>query len=711
LLNQEFTVEEVLSGISALKLGKAVAGPLAVDLLKSVAAEVAPCLTALFNAVARQKQMPRDMAIGHITMALKPRAATTELTDHRTITVCTVLDKLYSMCLTARLSSWGESEGLRADTQTGFRRSHATHDNVLVLRALTERYQYDGQVLYCAFIDFKKAYDLVPRHKLWAKLRARGINGFFLDALQAQYSEVPLCVKTPEGLTAPFMCTMGLKQGEPSSPDLFGFYVDDLPAAILAIDGDGAFPLLGGQEVPPLLHADDVALASTSIQGLQAQLNKLAEYALTWDLQISLVKTKIMQLSGANSSISQRPSLVVNDTPLPWVSEFTYLGVPFHESEDLDEKMAAERLLKGRRAQAALRYRCSQLGITVPAMKSYLFDIIVKSTLGYGIELWGPGYLLKPDAVSGTDAAEKLHREFLRKILGVHSRVRNLVVYSEFGRYPLRCSWQRTVYAFWRRVMRLATGGSRVMLAAAVKDNMQLAAAQRVAGTPVERQSWAGKMVALLEKYGVTTDLTAGPSVPTTFESEIEGSAREEHLLAIRGDTGTRMTTYRSTIRGWADAASVTASAYKMQPYLNHLMPPRRRVAMARLHTSCHDLRVEVERHQAIHPPRDSRTCRLCNSGAVEDEHHMIFDCAYAPLVELRESYNSLFELTGEKCVVDFLNQAPRGVASFIFECFQVGGYESLPRPQRQRQRAAVLQNGATEGLLRRSLRLAGVST
>ena len=36
------------------------------DLLRSVAAEVAPCLTALFNAVVRQKQMPRDMAIGHI---------------------------------------------------------------------------------------------------------------------------------------------------------------------------------------------------------------------------------------------------------------------------------------------------------------------------------------------------------------------------------------------------------------------------------------------------------------------------------------------------------------------------------------------------------------------------------------------------------------------------------------------------------------------
>jgi hypothetical protein len=64
---------------------------------------------------------------------------------------------------------------------------------------------------------------------------------------------------------------------------------------------------------------------------------------------------------------------------------------------------------------------------------------------------------------------------------------------------------------------------------------------------------------------GVTTDLTAGPSVPTTFESEIESAARGEHLVAIRGDTGTRMTTYQTSIRQWDDSDSVTASEYKMQ--------------------------------------------------------------------------------------------------------------------------------------------------
>ena len=36
-------------------------------------------------------------------------------------------------------------------------------------------------------------------------------------------------------------------------------------------------------------------------------------------------------------------------------------------------------------------------------MKSKLFDVIVRSTMGYGVEMWGPGYLMSTAALAGRD--------------------------------------------------------------------------------------------------------------------------------------------------------------------------------------------------------------------------------------------------------------------------------------------------------------------
>ena len=98
---------------------------------------------------------------------------------------------------------------------------------------------------------------------------------------------------------------------------------------------------------------------------------------------------------------------------------------------------------------------CLQLGISVPAMKSKLFDVIVRSTMGYGVEMWGPGYLMSTAALAGRDKAEVLHRGFLKKILGVRTTSPDAITYSEFGRYPLRCSWQRSIYSYWKRITEL----------------------------------------------------------------------------------------------------------------------------------------------------------------------------------------------------------------------------------------------------------------
>ena len=48
---------------------------------------------------------------------------------------------------------------------------------------------------FCAFVDFKKAYDSVNREILWVKLEKLGFNGLLLYAIKALYNNVQSSVK------------------------------------------------------------------------------------------------------------------------------------------------------------------------------------------------------------------------------------------------------------------------------------------------------------------------------------------------------------------------------------------------------------------------------------------------------------------------------------------------------------------------------------
>ena len=71
-----------------------------------------------------------------------------------------------------------------------------------------------------------------------------------------------------------------------------------------------------------------------------------------------------------------------------------------------------------------------------------------------------------------------------------------------------------------------------------------------------------------------------------------------------------------------------------LKPYLCHVKIASHRRALARLRLSCNELRVCTDRIvKPVRPPREERVCRLCSTGAVEDELHILTTCpAFAAL-------------------------------------------------------------------------------
>ena len=122
---------------------------------------------------------------------------------------------------------------------------------------------------------------------------------------------------------------MGVKQGCPLSPTLFGLYVDGLEKHLLDMNDIDA-PTLMGVMVPLLLYADDLILMSESAAGLQKQLDALASFCEERQLTVNLSKTKMVVFEHRRSDV---PDFVLNGAGVERVESYKYLGFVVHTTK------------------------------------------------------------------------------------------------------------------------------------------------------------------------------------------------------------------------------------------------------------------------------------------------------------------------------------------------------------------------------------------
>ena len=82
------------------------------------------------------------------------------------------------------------------EEQAGFRKHYSTADYIFSLKMLVDFYLYKkNKMLYCAFNDYRKAFDSVNRVALWRKLLCNNIDGKIFKVVFNIYDNAKSCVK------------------------------------------------------------------------------------------------------------------------------------------------------------------------------------------------------------------------------------------------------------------------------------------------------------------------------------------------------------------------------------------------------------------------------------------------------------------------------------------------------------------------------------
>ena len=83
------------------------------------------------------------------------------------------LAKIYDTVLNQRLNLWLDIDKAQAGGQKG----RSCTEQILTLRLLVDYAKYKKCKLFLIFVDFKKAYDKIPRKKLLECLCERDVEG------------------------------------------------------------------------------------------------------------------------------------------------------------------------------------------------------------------------------------------------------------------------------------------------------------------------------------------------------------------------------------------------------------------------------------------------------------------------------------------------------------------------------------------------------
>lgn len=606
-LNFQITESEISTALSKLKLGKACGlDEIPNEMLKSGHVPLLPVLHKLFNLIFTTESFPNIWRYNTLT-PLHKKGDVNIPGNYRGIALTSNLCKLFCSVLHLRLAKYAEINHLIPDCQIGYRKRSRTSDHILSLKTIVDKYiNYVGKArLFSCFVDFKSAFDTIPRKALLYKLLKMDIGGNLLNTIKSMYSEVFFRVKLPGGLTESFSSIRGVKQGCVLSPLLFNLFVGDLPA----IFDQTCDPVsLHNTDISCLMFADDLVILSTTSTGLQTALDKLDSYCTKWGLCLNMNKTKVM-IFNKSGHLLKNYRFTINNQPIEIATSYMYLGIVFSICGSFTK--AVEHLLN--QANKAL-FKLKQKDIrnnVLTALK--LFDTLILPIIRYGSEVWGPFYIKRLNETNLLDLCEKLPLEkiqtkFCRYILGVHRKSTNIAVRAELGKYPLLTDILTHSAKYW---IQLCNTGIDSMVKKAYLDSY----------TSKDRLStWATHIQTLWTHFGLSEIWN---NQGTHYRHKIINLLSTDIVNKYDLLWQNRVNLDDSKLRTYKLFKSTTG----LENYLCTVNVSIRQ-EFTRLRISAHFLRIETGRHTVPKKtPIENRICQMCNSNSIEDEKHFILSC------------------------------------------------------------------------------------
>jgi Reverse transcriptase (RNA-dependent DNA polymerase) len=361
----------------------------------------------------KNKKIPEDWRMGIIVPIFK-KGDRKSCNNYRGVTLMCQCAKVYEKIIEFRLKECVE-ESLREE-QCGFRAGRGSIDAIFTIRQIMERRWESGDIMHMVFIDLEKAYDRLPRKKVWECLRKRNVSRGLISRIRSTYEKNTSCVQTAVGRSEWFSVREGVRQGSVLSPSLFIIVMDELLRAVEENeDADSR----------TLVYADDVIIWGESREEIQEKVNKWKVETEKMGLKISQEKSEVMTMERKKTP-RNRVGIRLQEKELKETDMFKYLGSVITKKATIEEEVK-QRIRKAEIFYQSVRKLLWNEDFPTKC-KLIMFKMYFLPILMYGAVTWSIGGKEERQL----QAAEM---KFLRSVKGVTKidKVKSTKIRKELG--------------------------------------------------------------------------------------------------------------------------------------------------------------------------------------------------------------------------------------------------------------------------------------
>lgn len=420
------SVAEVSNIIKSLPNKAGALNVVPVLIYKNLSTLVVPIICDIFNSSVAEGIFPDILKEARVVPVFKSKNKKI-VSNFRPISILSTLSKIIEKIMKVRVVEYLDEHRIIYDKQFGFRTRYSTSDAVVELVDECASNLDKGLFTVVIFLDLSKAFDIVNKNIMVAKLEKLGFRGVAREWFDSYLTDRKTYVNISDKNSDVKTLNLGLPQGSVSAPWLFSLYVNDMHRA--------------SDKLNFIHFADDTTIyrsgsdLSSLCQEINFEMNRILDWLKANRLSLNIEKTKFMLFT--HSSVDPNSlNISLNNINVERVNSRKFLGITIDERLNYNDHVAA----LARKLSCTVGVMSKLSEFVPPNIIKLLYYSIFYPHLLYGVVVWGG---------CGVTNANKIVRLQNRALSPYRDKIENLapqISFENLYKFSVLCMFHKCLF-------------------------------------------------------------------------------------------------------------------------------------------------------------------------------------------------------------------------------------------------------------------------